>query len=61
MQISEMRTYVQSVVDIDTSDISNDTLNRFLGEGYDLIVYTEKRWPFFETSTTFNTVASQKD
>ena len=56
-----MRSYVRSVVDIDSTDITDDTLNRFLGEGYDVIVYSEKRWPFFEVSTTFNTVASQKD
>ena len=56
-----MRSYVRSVVDIDTADISDDTLNRFLGEGYDVIVYSEKRWPFFEVSTTFDTVADQKD
>ena len=61
MDISTMRSYIRSVVDIDSSDISDDTLNRFLGEGYDLIVYTEKRWPFYEVATTFNTVASQKD
>jgi hypothetical protein len=61
MDISTMRSYVRSVVDIDTADITDDTLNRFLGEGYDVIVYSEKRWPFFEVSTTFNTVASQKD
>jgi hypothetical protein len=36
-------------------------MNRFLGEGYDVIVYSEKRWPFFEVEATFNTVASQKD
>ena len=61
MDISTMRSYVRSVVDIASSDISDDTLNRFLGEGYDLIVYTEKRWPFFEKATTFDTVSSQKD
>jgi len=61
VDISTMRSYVRSVVDIDSSDISDDTLNRFLGEGYDLIVYTEKRWPFFEKATTFDTVSSQKD
>lgn len=61
MQISEMRTYVRSVVDIDSTDISDDTLNRFLGEGYDQIVYSEKRWPFYEVATTFDTVASTKD
>ena len=56
MDISTMRSYIRSVVDIDSSDISDDTLNRFLGEGYDLIVYAEKRWPFYEVVTTFNTV-----
>jgi len=56
-----MRSYIRSVVDIDSSDITDDTLNRFLGEGYDVIVYSEKRWPFYETSTTFSTVASTKD
>ena len=56
-----MRSYVRSVVDIDSSDISDDVMNRFLGEAYDVIVYSEKRWPFFEVATTFNTVASQKD
>lgn len=61
MQISEMRTYVRSVVDIDSSDIGDDTLNRFLGEGYDVIVYSEKRWPFYEAETSFSTVADTKD
>ena len=56
-----MRSYIRSVVDIDSSDISDDVMNRFLGEAYDVIVYSEKRWPFFEVATTFNTVASQKD
>lgn len=61
MDISTMRSYIRSVVDIDTSDISDDVMNRFLGEAYDVIVYSEKRWPFFEVSATFNTVAGQKD
>jgi hypothetical protein len=61
VNIQEMRDYIRSVVDIDSSDISNDVLNRFIGEAYDLIVYNEKRWPFFEAATTFSTVAGQKD
>lgn len=61
MDISTMRSYIRSVVDIDSSDITDDTLNRFLGEGYDKIVYSQKRWPFYEVATTFNTVGSQKD
>ena len=61
MDISTMRSYIRSVVDIDSSDIADDTLNRFLGEGYDKIVYSEKRWPFFEVSTTFTTSSDTKD
>ena len=61
MHILEMRDYISSVVDIDVSDISDDVLNRFLGEGYDLIVYSDKRWPFYEVQNTFPTVADQKD
>ena len=56
-----MRSYIRSVVDIDSSDIADDTLNRFLGEGYDVIVYSEKRWPFYEVAATFSTVADTKD
>ena len=61
MDISSMRSYIRSVVDIDSTDISDDVMNRFLGEAYDVIVYSEKRWPFFEVATTFNTVQDQKD
>ncbi len=61
MEIQDMRSYIRSIVEIDSSDISDDILNRFLGEGYDQIVYSEKRWPWYEASTTFNTVGSTSD
>ena len=47
MTIAEMRTQIRSVVDIDSSDISDTVLNNMLGQGYDTIVYSEKRWPFY--------------
>ena len=61
LTLAQIRTQVRSVVDIDSTDIDDTTLDTMIGQGFDLIVYSEKRWPFFETSTTFNTVASQKD
>ena len=61
MNIEDMRSYIRSVVEIDSSDISDVVLNRFLGEGYDQVVYSEKRWPWYEAETTFTTVASTKD
>jgi hypothetical protein len=56
-----MRDYVRNIVDITVNDIADTTMNTFLREGYDVIVYSEKRWPFYETALTFDTVASQKD
>ena len=61
MQLSAMRDYVRNVVDIDSTDISDVTMNTFIREGYNVIVYSEKRWPFYEVSTTFSTVADQAD
>ena len=61
MDIATMRAYIQSVVEIDSSDISNDNLNRMIGEGYDSVVYSESRWPWYEVSTTFTTVSGTSD
>ena len=38
-----MRDYVRNVVDIDSTDISDVTMNTFIREGYNVIVYSEKR------------------
>ena len=61
MTIAQMRTQIRSIVDIDATDIADTTLNNILGQGYDSIVYSEKRWPFYEVSTTFPTVDATKD
>ena len=55
MTIKDMRDQVRSIIDIDSSDVSNDVLNRMLGQGFDYIVFSEKRWPFYEVATTFTT------
>jgi len=61
MTLTQMRTQVRAVVDIDSTDISDTVMDNILGQGFDTIVYSEKRWPFFETSTTFTTVDGTKD
>jgi len=61
MTIKQMRDQIRSVIDIDSTDVSDTVLNNMLGQGFDTIVFSEKRWPFFETLTTFNTVAGTKD
>ena len=61
MTLDDIRNQTRSVIDIDTSDISDTVLNRIINQGFDTIAYSEKRWPFYETSTTFETVAGTSD
>jgi len=60
MTLQQIRDQVRNVVDIDSSDISDQTLDIMIGQGFDTIVYSEKRWPFYDVSTTFSTVAGDK-
>ena len=57
MTLQQIRDQVRTVVDIDTSDISDQTLDIMVGQGFDTIVWSEKSWPFYNTTTTFKTDA----
>jgi len=61
MSLGQIRTQVQGMLDIADGDIPNSVLDTFIAQGYDAIVYSEKRWPFFELSATFSTVADKSD
>tara|TARA_R100001463_G_scaffold47740_1_gene96822 strand:- start:1794 stop:2519 length:726 start_codon:yes stop_codon:yes gene_type:complete len=61
MTLDDIRNQTRDVIDIDSSDISDTVLNRIIGQGYDTIAYSEKRWGFYETETTFQTVAGTSD
>tara|TARA_R100000152_G_C6781373_1_gene215740 strand:- start:5302 stop:6015 length:714 start_codon:yes stop_codon:yes gene_type:complete len=61
MTIKQMRDQIRSVIDIDSTDISDTVLNNILGQGFDTIAYSEKRWSFYETLTTFTTTQGTKD
>jgi hypothetical protein len=61
MTIEQMRNQVRSIIDIDNTDISDDVLNRILGQGFDQIVYSERRWPFYEINLEPPFVNGTKD
>ena len=61
MTIAEMRAQARAVVDIDATDISDTVLNNMIGQGFNSIVYSEKRWPFYDVATTFSTADGTKD
>ena len=56
LTLQNIRDQVRNVVDIDSSDISDQTLDIMIGQGFDTIVWSEKRWPFYDITTTFNTI-----
>tara|TARA_R100000152_G_C6727789_1_gene152847 strand:- start:78 stop:800 length:723 start_codon:yes stop_codon:yes gene_type:complete len=61
MTLQQIRDHVLGVAELDSADIPTAVLDRFIGEGFNLIAYSERRWPFYEVETSFNTVANQKD
>ncbi len=61
LTIKQMRDTVRDIIDIDSTDISDDVLNTIIGQGYDTIIYSEKRFPFYEVATTFQTVIGQAE
>ena len=61
MTLGQIRTQVQGTLDIVSGDIPVSVLDTFIAQGFDAIVYSEKRWPFYEVSTTFSTVGGQSD
>jgi len=61
MTLAQIRSQVQGMLDIAEGDIPNSVLDTFIAQGFDAIVYSEKRWPHFEIATTFSTVVGQSD
>lgn len=60
LTLTSLRLMVRNISDLDTTDLSNATLDDFAREGFQRIVALERRWPFYETTYTFNTVAGTR-
>lgn len=59
--VAELTAFVRDVMDLDESDLPAALIRQYMRDGFDRIVTLERRWPFYETTTTLNTVASQRD
>jgi hypothetical protein len=60
LNLSEIRSKVREIVDMDTTDVSDALLNMYIRDGYDRMISLERRWPFLEKSYTLSTVKNQK-
>lgn len=61
MTLQNMRDHVRNHMDLDVTDLPDAVVDQFLKEGYAIVVRREPRWPFFQGSWTYNTVAGTRD
>jgi hypothetical protein len=57
----EIRNLVWEIMDLEDVDLPGSLVVQFIKDGFDRIINLERRWPFYETTYTLNTVAGQRD
>jgi hypothetical protein len=55
MTAAQIRSTVRDITDLDEDDVPDSLLNMYIRDGYYRILDLEKRWPFLETTFTFQT------
>ncbi len=60
MSLTAVRLMVRNISDLDTTDLPNSVLDDFVKEAFQRIIVLERRWPKYQESYTFNTVANQR-
>lgn len=58
---ADLIAFVRDITDLDEADLPSSLIRRYMQDGFDRIINLERRWPFYETTHTLNTVASQRD
>lgn len=61
MDLQEIRDYVRSHLDIEVEDLPDVVLDVFIRDGSKRIERAEERWPFYEVTYDFPTIAGQRD
>ena len=59
--LTQLRTQVRNMVDLDEVDLPDSVIDQFAREGFQRIYSLERRWPYLQSSYTFNTVANQRE
>lgn len=60
MSLADVRTMVRDISDLDVTDIPNSIIDNAVKEAFQRIVALERRYPKYQESYTFNTVANQR-
>lgn len=59
--LTQLRTQVRNMVDLDEVDLPDSIVDQFAREGFQRIYSLERRWPYLQETYTFNTVANQRE
>ena len=59
--LSELRTQVRNMADLDEVDLPDVIIDQFAREGFQRIYSLERRWPYLQETYTFDTVADQRE
>lgn len=57
----ELVARCREITELTVDDVSDAVIHLYARDGYERIINLERRWPFFETTTTLATVASTTD
>lgn len=60
MNLTQIRSKIREIVDLDQQDVSDTLLNMYIKDGFDRIIALERRWPFYQKTFTMTTVADQR-
>lgn len=58
---AELTAFVYDVIDLDEADLPQSLIRSYMKDAFNRIIALERRWPFYETTYTLNTVAGQRD
>lgn len=61
LSLQAIRDYVRTHIDLDIEDLPDALLDVFVREGSKRVEKANPRWPFYEATWTFPTVAAQRD
>jgi len=59
--LTDLRTQVRNMVDLDETDLPDSVVDQFAREGFERIYMLERRWPYLQQSYTLSTVAAQQN
>jgi len=59
--LSTLRTQVRSMADLDEVDLPNTIIDQFAREGFQRIYSLERRWPYLQSSYSFNTIVNKRE